>query len=436
MADSKWHSVDSMGYQPSALRYPLQGGDDYRQCDDLTMTMIHKFKFTKEAKMLRKIVPLFVALSVLLFTLPQATFAAAPTCAKDYSVQADDWLSKLADKELGAVSAYPAIAIATDMKHAEDSSYALIVNPNTIEVGMKLCIPSAADAQTLNSTKYSILVDTKGPGSGNPFWRAVELGADNAAKAWGVIDLSHQAPPQESDVQTQINQLEDALTKKVNGLVVAATDKVALNSTLDKYKAAGIPLVTIDSDADTPDKLSFIGTDNKAGGRLQGQYVCKLLGAGAKVGLIEGNLTAQSIADRVAGAKEGLATCNANIVKELSEPTHSIAGGQKLAEDILTSNPDVQALISINDNQALGALAAAQAANKKVVIVGYDANPDALKSILDGGISATIAQRPTNMGIFGVNWIMVAILGNAKDVPPRIDTGTALVTKDNAAQFQ
>jgi ribose transport system substrate-binding protein len=386
--------------------------------------------------MIRKLATLIAVLSILLIALPQVTFAAAPACAKDVSVQADDWLSKIAEKELGAVGAYPAIALATDMKHAEDSSYALIVDPNTIEVGWKLCIPSAADAQTLNATKYKIMQNTKGPGSGNPYWRIVEQGAEAAAKAWGVVDLTEQAPPQESDVQTQINQLEDFLTKQPSGLSLAATDKVALNSTLDKYKAAGVPVVTIDSDADWPGKLSFIGTVNTAGGKLQGEFICKQLGAGAKVGLIEGNLTAQSIADRVSGAKEGLATCNANIVKELSENTHSVAGGQQLAEDILTSNPDVQALIAINDNQALGALAAAKAAGKNVLIVGFDANPDAVKSVAEGGLAATIAQRPRNMGIFGINWLMVAITGNAKEVPPRIDTGTALVTKENAAQFQ
>src|SRR5581483_11084271 len=164
-----------------------------------------------EAEMLRKIVLLLVMASLLLVAIPRTTFAAAPACAKDVSVQADDWLSKIAEKELGAVGGYPAIALATNMKHAEDSSYALVVDPNTIEVGWKLCIPSSADATTLNGTKYKILLDTKGPGSGNPFWRAVENGANSAAQAWGVVALTIQAPPQESDVQTQINQLEDAL---------------------------------------------------------------------------------------------------------------------------------------------------------------------------------------------------------------------------------
>jgi ribose transport system substrate-binding protein len=389
--------------------------------------------------MFRKFLLLILLLGLMLIGLPAAVgaapAAAAPKCDQDVSVQKDDWLSKLADKYLGDVFAYPAIALATNMKHAEDASYALVVIPDEIEVGWKLCIPSKADATTLLATKYKILMDTKGPGSGNPFWKTVEDGAKAMAQSWGVVDLTIQAPPQESDVQTQINQLEDALTKKIQGFVVAATDKVALNSTLDKAKAANVPVVTIDSDADWAGKLSFIGTVNKAGGKLAGDFLCKKLGKGAKVAIIEGNMTAQSIADRVAGAKEGLAACGATLVKELSEPTHSVAGGQKLMEDILTANPDVQGVFCINDNQALGALAAAKAAGKTPLIAGFDANPDAVKSVAAGGLAATVAQKPVNMGRFGVAWIMVALTGNAKDIPNRIDTGTTLVTKDNAADF-
>jgi ribose transport system substrate-binding protein len=96
----------------------------------------------------------------------------------------------------------------------------------------------------------------------------------------------------------------------------------------------------------------------------------------------------------------------------------------------------VQVLISINDNQALGALAAAKAAGKNIIIIGYDANPEAVASVAADGLAATVAQRPANMGIFGVNNIIIALTGNAKDIPAIIDTGTALVTKENAAQFQ
>src|SRR5712691_6198173 len=125
--------------------------------------------------MYRKIIALSVILSLTLVGLSQAAQAAppsaAPKCDQTYSVQRDDWLSKLADKFYGDILAYPAIALATDMNHASDSSFALVVNPDLIEVGDKLCIPSKDDAKALNATKYKILVDTKGPGSGNPFWR-------------------------------------------------------------------------------------------------------------------------------------------------------------------------------------------------------------------------------------------------------------------------
>lgn len=389
--------------------------------------------------MSRKIVPLVILMVLLSVVLTQAAFAApaaaAPKCDQTYLVQKDDWLSKLADKYYGNVLSYPAIAIATLMNRAADPKFALISDPDQIEVGMQLCIPSKADATTLLATKYKIMVNTKGPGSGNPFWRTVENGAKAAATTWGVVDLTLQAPPTEQDVQIQVSQLEDAITKKIQAFVVAATDQVALNSTLDKAKAAGIPVLTIDSDANWAGKLSFIGTDNKAGGMLAGQFLCKQLGQGAKVAIIEGNMTAQSIADRVAGAKAGLATCGATIVKELGEPTHSVAGGQKLMEDTLTANPDVQGVFCINDNQAMGALNAAKARAKKPLIVGFDANPDAVKAVAAGDLAATVAQTPANMGRYGIFWSIVALTGNSKDIVNRIDTGTTLVTKDNAAQF-
>src|SRR4029453_18731655 len=74
----------------------------------------------KEAKMLRKTVPLMIVICLMLLAIPQVTHAAAPACAKDVSIQADDWLSKVAEKELGAVGAYPAAALGTNMKHEEE----------------------------------------------------------------------------------------------------------------------------------------------------------------------------------------------------------------------------------------------------------------------------------------------------------------------------
>jgi ribose transport system substrate-binding protein len=322
------------------------------------------------------------------------------------------------------------------MKAAEDSSYAVIVDPDVIEPGWKLCVPSADDATTLLGTTVSIHLETKDIGPNNPFWHIVWDGAQEMANKWqGVIDYTVNAPTSESDVDTQIAQLEDAITTGAEALIVAPTDASALNPTFDRAKEAGIPVLIIDSNTTWPDKLTFIGTDNVAGGRLAGQYLCDQIGSTGKVAIITGQETAASIADRVQGAQEAFDACGLEVVAKINGE-HSREGGLRAMEDILASNPDVPGVFCINDNEALGAVEALKAAGKMadVKLVGFDANPDAITSILAGDMSATIAQAPANMGRFGVAWSMNYLMG--LEVPPLIDTGTTLVTADNAASFQ
>lgn len=96
---------------------------------------------------------LVMIVMVLLVLAPLVVLAAPPAqavaCAEEYTVQADDWLSKISEKLLGDVLAYPAVAAATNQKHAVDSAFAEITNPDVIEVGWKLCVPGAEEAQAL-----------------------------------------------------------------------------------------------------------------------------------------------------------------------------------------------------------------------------------------------------------------------------------------------
>jgi ABC-type sugar transport system substrate-binding protein len=389
--------------------------------------------------MVKRALYLILVAAMLLAALPAVASAAPPSpvaCEQDYTVALADWLSKLSDLFYGDVLSYPAIVMATNMKAAEDSSYAVIVDPDVIEPGWKLCVPSADDATTLLGTTVRIHLETKDIGPNNPFWQIVWDGAQEMANKWqGVVDYTVNAPTSESDVDTQIAQLEDAITTGAEALIVAPTDASALNPTFDRAKEAGIPVLIIDSNTTWPDKLTFIGTDNVAGGRLAGQYLCDQIGSTGKVAVITGQETAASIADRVKGAQEAFDACGLEVVAKINGE-HSREGGLRAMEDILASNPDVPGVFCINDNEALGAVEALKAAGKMadVKLVGFDANPDAITSILAGDMSATIAQAPANMGRFGVAWSMNYLLG--LEVPPLIDTGTTLVTADNAASFQ
>jgi ABC-type sugar transport system substrate-binding protein len=388
--------------------------------------------------MMKRVLYLTIVVAMLMTALPMAALAAPPepvACDQDYTVALADWLSNLSDLFFGDPLAYPAIALATNMMAAQDSSYAVIVDPYEIEPGMKLCVPSAEDAQTLLATSVNIQLETKDIGPNNPFWQIVWDGAQEMADHWLVIDLNINAPTSEADVDTQIAQLEDAITTGAEAMVVAPTDASALNPTFDRAKEAGIPVLIIDSNTTWPDKLTFIGTDNVAGGRLAGEYLCEQLGEGSNVAIITGQETAASIADRVQGAQEAFDACGLTVVAKINGE-HSREGGLSAMEDILASNPDVPGVFCINDNEALGAVEALKAADKmdQVTLVGFDANPDALTSIQAGDMSATVAQAPANMGRFGVAWGLNYLLG--LPVEPLIDTGTTLVTADNVASFQ
>ena len=111
-----------------------------------------------------------------------------------------------------------------------------------------------------------ILFSIKGPGSGNPFWASVEKGAKEEAAKLGV-DLVLVAPPQEGDVQAQINQVEDQLAKGVDAIALAPGDPNAFAPIVDDAIKSGVPVVFVDTKG-INEGVTFIGTNNKNGAAL------------------------------------------------------------------------------------------------------------------------------------------------------------------------
>jgi ribose transport system substrate-binding protein len=278
-----------------------------------------------------------------------------------------------------------------------------------------------------------ILVSMKGPGGGNPFWAAVEKGAVDKAAELGV-QLTVLAPPAESDVQAQIAQVEDQVAKGVHAIAIAPTDPAAFRPVLERAQAQGVKVLFIDTMGDLPG-ATFIGTNNEAGAKLGVDYLCQNLTAGAKVAILQGIVTQSTGKARADGAKAGLTDCGMDIVAELTAEWDT-AKAVAVTEDILARNPDIQGLFASNDNMALGAVQALKNAglNDEVIVVGFDANPDAAAAILAGDMEATVAQNPANMGALGIENAIKLI--NGETIPENIDTGTELVTKDNAANYQ
>ena len=180
--------------------------------------------------------------------------------------------------------------------------------------------------------------------------------------------------------------------------------------------------------------VTFIGTDNNAGAKMAADFICNNVPSGSDVAILQGIITQSTGKARADGAHVGLNGCGLNIVAE--QPANwDRAQGRTVMENILIGNRNLKAVFASNDNMALGAVEALKDADmlKDVIVVGFDANPDAAKSILAGEMTATIAQFSYNMGAYGVAKSLE--LAKGKSLPPVVDTGTLLVTSKNAADF-
>jgi ribose transport system substrate-binding protein len=285
----------------------------------------------------------------------------------------------------------------------------------------------------LAASATTVVVAMKGPGSGNPFWAAVQQGAEEKGKELGV-NVVVVAPPEESDIQGQIALVEDQLAKGIDALAIAPTDPNALKPFIDQAIKQGVGVVFIDTKG-INEGVTFIGTNNEVGAALAADFICKKIAKGSEVAILQGIITQSTGQARAKGAHDGLSACGLNIVAE--QPADwDPAKGQSVMENIITGHPNLKAVFASNDNMALGAVQALKSANMldKVMVVGFDANPNAAASILAGEMTASVAQAPKNIGGFGVENAIKVKKGGKLDA--FIDTGTVLVTKDNAANYK
>ncbi|RMF61320.1 MAG: sugar ABC transporter substrate-binding protein [Calditrichaeota bacterium] len=265
------------------------------------------------------------------------------------------------------------------------------------------------------------------------FWQALRAGAEDAAKAHPEVGLSVLAPTREINIDQQVNILEDQILKGVSALAVAPSGVAEILPVLDKAHSRNIPVITVDTDIDWPHKLSYVGTDNRLGGKLAGEYIVKRLNGKGKVALIHGIPGVQTHEDRKNGFLDAIKAAP-GIQLVAQQPANS---ERELAltvmENILTSNPDLDAVFITSDQMALGALEAIDAHHliDRIITVGFDAGKEALQAVREGRLDAVVAQNPYKMG----QEAFLAALKAAKGEPvaERIDTGTRLIDRSNVA---
>jgi ribose transport system substrate-binding protein len=243
------------------------------------------------------------------------------------------------------------------------------------------------------------------------------------------------APEREVNIDQQVSILEDQITKKVSALAVAPAGVAEIMPVLEKAKAAGIPVIIMDTDINWPGKLSYVGADNKNAGRLAGEFIAKTLGGKGKVAVIRGILGVATHEDRLAGFRDGIGIAPGINLAAVQPANSERALGMSVMENLLTTHSDLKAVFATNDQMALGAVEAIAARNLtgKILVVGVDATKEAVRAIQAGSLAADVALHPEALGGKSVEAAIQAAQG--QPVAPKVATGETLVTKENAAQF-
>jgi ribose transport system substrate-binding protein len=267
------------------------------------------------------------------------------------------------------------------------------------------------------------------------WWQRVKAGAEEAARADPGVNLAVLAPEREVNIDQQVSILEDQITRDVAAIAVAPAGISEILPVLDRAKAAGIPVVIVDTDVNWPSKVSFVGADNKKAGQLAGEFIAKTVGGSGKVAVIRGILGVATHEDRLTGFREAIVKSPGIQLVAVQPANSERALGMSVMENYLSTYPDLKAVFATNDQMALGAAEAVAAHNMtgKVAIVGVDATGEGVRAVQAGRLAADVAMYPDRLGKFAVETAIKA--ARRQSVAKRIDTGEALVTKENAAEF-
>ena len=263
------------------------------------------------------------------------------------------------------------------------------------------------------------------------FWESIRRGAEKAGAEAGV-KIFWNGPEREGNREMQIQIIEDFITQKVSGIVLAPIDNKALVPSVEKIYAKNIPCVIIDSGIDTDKYVSFVATDNYKGGVIAAKRMGKILNGKGKIVVVKYAPGSASTMKREDGFID-------TIKKEFPEieivdskyGMDTVETALQAAEDLLTKNAELDGLFACNESTSVGALRALQSQGRagKMKMIGFDAGGLLIEGVKTGVVDSLVVQNPYKMGYEGVRVLIAALDG--KKVDRRIDTGVTLVTREN-----
>jgi len=266
---------------------------------------------------------------------------------------------------------------------------------------------------------------------GIEFYEMARQGAECAGSEEGVTVL-WDGVTGPTDVNGQVNLLQNFITRGVDGLSFAAIDAAALAPVVDEAKAADVAVVNFDAGVDPqPEDVAVFGTDNVAAAEQIPDVIAESVGdKPAKVAYIAIPPGSQTGDLRTKGFKEGLENYPNIELVSYQSGGNDFNESLRVAEDILTANKELDYIVAESEPSGVGAAEAVRKSGRKdVKVISWDSSPELLDGLKDGVIEALVVQDPFRMGYESVKGLVAQIRDGA--APQNTDTGVAFVTKDN-----
>ena len=268
--------------------------------------------------------------------------------------------------------------------------------------------------------------------SDSSFWQSMLAGARKAAADYGV-KVGLFGPTSETDVNEQVQLVENSVSRGVDSIVLAPNSSEALNSAIKRARAAGKKVIVADTAVTTPDE-GFIGTDNVKAGQQAGERMCQLAKQQGKTTgdvLIESSVAGvQTIKDRDGGFKAGLASCGLRVATQRFN-NNDINTAASQVNDVITANQNLVGIFADNNVSGVGAARAIadNHAAGRIPVVGFDSDPQENAALKTGAIDGLVVQNPYFFGYQGVAEAAAAAADT--QVPPKLDPGAVVADKSN-----
>jgi ribose transport system substrate-binding protein len=262
----------------------------------------------------------------------------------------------------------------------------------------------------------------------NPYFQAVRVGADAAAKVLNVKTL-HYIPTKPDSIPEQLSQVEDVVVKKPDAIVFTPVDYKALVPGVEKINAANIPVVNITDRSAAGKFVAYVGADDYSTGLETGRYLLKTLNGKGNFIILEGVKGALTSTDRVRGFNDALKENPGAKLLASQTANYQRLQALQVMENLLQSHPQIDGVLAANDAMAMGAIEALEGANRTAKVVGVNGTKEAVDAIKAGKLLASGDYNGFLQGCIGT--IIAARTLRNQPVVAEIVLKPTVVSKEN-----